>query len=178
MYGLSFKGVHSNQYNVIMKSDDRPLLPNMNKSSLKIPGMVGQVNNRNGYDNRIITISFSFEFNTLEQLQRQKRDIARWIKGSGVLRFDDEQDKYYEAEVLNSISFTQKYGHCYFQVIFECYPCAYGQTRVINNTITTNNKILNLAYNGTYETTQLITLQNIGTNTVKGFKLIIEAEKE
>lgn len=161
-----------------MRSKDRPLLPRMNKSTLKIPGVIGQQNRRNGYDNKMLAVSFSFTFNTLEEKEQMKRELARWLKGKGVLRFDDEPDKYYEAEVLNNISFNQEYGYAVFQVVFECYPCAYGDTKLLRYNIKNTGHKIGVDYRGNYETPQQIIIRNDGSNTINGLKLIIHAEKE
>lgn len=173
-YGLTFNGTHSNSYDLIMRSNNRQLLPAYSKASVKIPGRIGQINADNSYDNRFLTIDFGFEYDTLEELQSKKRLLAKWLSGSGKLTFDDEPDKSYNGRIYSQIDFEQEYGVAGFTVVFEVDPLATGSTLQVAETITQSGQEIYIPYEGTYETSEVITIKNSGTAVINGFKLLIE----
>ncbi|GMQ61207.1 MULTISPECIES: distal tail protein Dit [Vallitalea] len=174
MYGLIFNNIHSDTYNLIMRSVDRQLLPVRDKTSIKVSGKAGTANFDNNYNNRFITIELGFEFSSLQELQLRKREIAKWLSGYGKLQFDDEPDKYYTGRIYNAISFEQDYQLASFQVVFECDTFAYGSQVNINNVFNDNSHTIDITYNGTAETEQVIKVKNIGSNSINGFKIKIE----
>ncbi len=174
MYGLTFNNTHSDSYGLIMRSVDRQLLPSRDRASVKVTGQAGMVNFDNKYNNRFITIDFGFEFESLEELQAKKRDIAKWLSGEGKLQFDDEPDKYYTGQIFNAISFEQDYELAEFQVVFECYSFAYGNDVTMRTVFQDNNHKLEVNYDGTAETEQVISVKNVGGQYINGFKIKIE----
>lgn len=173
-YGLTFNGTHSNEYGLVMRSENRQLLAAYSKASVKIPGRRGMKNVPNSYDNKFLTIEFGFEYESLEELQALKRKLAKWLSVEGDLVFDDEPDKHYRGRIYNQTDFDQDYAVAGFTVVFEVEPLAYGQAVKIYDNFTEDDHETLITYGGTEEASNVITVKNTGNANIVGFKLLIE----
>lgn len=115
---------------------------------------------------------------SMEDLRQQARDIAQWFSKSGLLVFDDELDKAYQAKVYQNIDIEEIKAYGKSQVTFECQPFAesleYRQVNIPR--ITTNAYEVPLIAKGTSESCSIITIKNIGTNTIKDITILRKAE--
>lgn len=130
MTGFSFNNIHSNTYNIVAKSVNRPMLPVMRKKQMNIPGRHGAVDFYDGrFEKRIIQVKIKFKGSSSSDLRNSARDIAEWLytySSSKTLSFDDESDKYYNARVLSSVDLNNLYILGEATVQFECKPFAYA----------------------------------------------------
>lgn len=173
MSGLSFKNIHSSQFDLIMKSLDRTVLPPLIHREITVPGKHGRYDfGKNKYDNRLIPVRFSSVNRDLGSLRKRIRDIAGWLYGEGRLKFDDEPDKYYQAKIYDSIALEQFASLGVFDVTFECEPFAYSETNTQEVTRTDKTPIF-VVNSGTIETPQEITITNTGNKTINGFRIKI-----
>lgn len=180
-YGCTFKGKHSyKDFKLIMRSEDRSLLPQTKVSQVDIPFIDGKFDMREEpvYDNRTITVTFTYADMSLEDMHLRKRLVAGWLSGKGQLIFDDEPNKYYEATVFEKISFNQELGKASFSVVFECKPFAMQVPIIQSENITRQNQEVVINILGNVRTGGKLTLTNVGTTTINEIKLSRERGKD
>lgn len=171
MIGFEFDGKHCSEFGIIMKSRDRALLSTLRKREMVIPGRHGAYDfEDNTYENKIISVDCAFVRNTIPDLRQAARRIAGWLKNKGQLRFDDEPDKYYVGQVYSSVPLETLLAFGRFTLSFECEPFAYSEVNSLETTITTQDPVF-IFNNGTIETPEEITITNLGTNAIRGFKI-------
>lgn len=156
-----------------MKSQDRSLLPATKISQVDISFLDGKFNlsKEPVYDNRTITVNMSFVSNDLKHIQNKKREIAGWLSGGGQLVFDDEPNKFYNANIFQSLSFAQDNGRVDFSISFECDSFALSSPTIQTEMITQQNQecIVNIV--GNVKTGGTITLSNSGNTTLNNIKI-------
>lgn len=177
MIGFTFRNIHSSFFGIGVKSIDRSLIPELRKNELTIPGRHGTIDfGLNTYEKRPIQVKIgmlkSADWNAL---RTKARDIAKWLSGKGMLIFDDEPDKAYDAAVYSYVGIEQiellPVG--FLTVTFECQPFAesleYRQVNVPSITTKPYNVSVNVA--GTSETCCIITIKNIGDSDIEGITI-------
>lgn len=124
--GFTFNNVHSRDMGVVFQSSDRTLLPPKRVVQYTIPGKSGTYDIDDGYDNREITLNVAFagEAYNYPGVRSRARAVAEWLSGEGLLIFDDEPERGYQAKVIAGVSIEQiaVTGHC--EVVFACSPFA------------------------------------------------------
>lgn len=129
MIGFSFKGIHSSEMGVGVRSIDRTLKPARKKNQREFPSGHGRrKEKRIIYDNRNIKVEIViFETEDWVDLRMQCRDIAGWLEGEGYLKFDDETDKQYYGEVSDALGIEQfqLQPNAKLEVTFDCQPFAH-----------------------------------------------------
>jgi len=128
MIGFTYNSKHSyNDYGIIAKSVNRPILPNLIKKELIVSGKSGSWDfNSNQYENRIITVDISDIETTIANLRINARVLAAWLSQTEYkqLIFDDEPLKYYLAKVYSAVDFENIKRLGKGKLIFECQPFA------------------------------------------------------
>lgn len=178
MIGIKFRNIHSSTFKIGVKSVNRSVLPGLRKNEFTIPGRHGTIDyGLNTYEKRNIPVKINVaESITFEELRDMVRDIAQWLSGKGVLIFDDEPDKAYQASVYESVDADQLL-ECLpyeaFTVTFECQPFAesleYQGVNIPH--ITTQTKEISLIVNGTAETCCIITIKNTGITNINNITI-------
>lgn len=175
--GFTFNNQHSGEKGVVFKSVDRTLLPAKRVTQYTIPGKSGTYDLEDGYENREIvgTVAFVGEDNSYYGVRTRARAVAEWLSGEGLLVFDDEPGKAYNAKVVDGVSIEQIAitGHC--EVTFLCAPFAeslsYNQ-QVANSVPLPHTETVQVT--GSQETDGLIYITargNIQTLTVTRLKV-------
>lgn len=171
MIGFNFDGKHSLDFGIYMKSTNRTLLPQLRKREIEIPGRNGVYDHEgNTYENKLIQVKCGVKKENMPSLRQSLRQIAGWLKNKGKLRFDDELDKYYIGRVYATVPLENLLGAGIFTLAFECEPFAYSETNTTETTVITPENIF-IYNNGTVETPEEITITNLGSNTIRGFKI-------
>ena len=138
---LEFNGVKSYVYDLYLKTNNRPLLPQKRENKLTIPGRNGAYDFGNGkYDETIIDVTFTYKGKG-ETLKKQRantlqtaRSVAQWLKNKGVLRFYDEPTRYYIAEIYNNIDMNfLNFTLLELNIVFKCEPFAYVTDDVVTS---------------------------------------------
>lgn len=128
MIGFTYNSKHSyNDYGIIAKSVNRPLLPNLIKKEVITSGKSGSWDfNSNQYENRIITVDISNIETSIENLRINARNLASWLSQTSYkqLIFDDEPTKYYLAKVYSAVDFENIKRLGKGKITFECQPFA------------------------------------------------------
>lgn len=175
--GFTFNNRHSDEFHIIMKSNDRTVLPSKRKEAYTIPGRDGNYYDRTetDYNERQISVTISFrgEQQSLPSLRARIREIAKWLSAdSAPLIFDDEPDKAYIASVDAGLSLEQlaTWGQC--SLTFACQPFA-ESVQYITETkdMTASNDSLTVQVNGTQDTPCILTIKNTGTTNITGITI-------
>jgi len=129
MIGFTYNSLHSyDDYNIVAKSVNRPILPALRKRELIIPGRHGTYDfGGNTYDNRLVSVLLQYIGSTFFDLRSRARDIAAWLSQTSYkeLSFDDEPDKYYLAKVYDQVELETFLRSGKATINFECQPFAY-----------------------------------------------------
>lgn len=123
MLSFKFRGLDSyNDFGIIITKRPPIILPQRNVAYEKIPGRSGLLT----YDERTyndVSIPIECAFESKEFIERAD-EIKAWLSGyPDKLSFSDEDDKYYEAQVVNKIDIVQSVrvlGE--FVIMFNCKP--------------------------------------------------------
>lgn len=133
-YGFTFNSQHSGGFGIIIRSQNRVLLPAVQDTFKEIPGRDGSHLFPGALQDRIIEIECTIPEVTLLALRTKLRLVAAWLYTTdwAQLSFDDEPDRFYWARVSNQINLEQTIALGRFRVVFRCLPLAYG-TEVSEN---------------------------------------------
>lgn len=174
-YGVTFNGKNSKDLGLIMKSDNRQLLPSTKDRYVDIPTMNGTHLFSDGLQDRFIDIQFGVIEDSLHDIRRKARDIARWLftRKRVQLIFDDEPDKFYMAKVANQLDLEEqitKTGR--FTVTFRCLPLAQLIEDATNYTLDSeiqldNDVMLGDEYSFSITQPTTVELNNFGSDEVK-----------
>ena len=135
MLGFKFNGVHSNGIGLIMRSKNRPILPEPKIVTEEIHSADGVYDfssanpyGRIMYRQREISVDCNFISRSVPRLRSKAHEIASWLScGEARLVFDDEPDVFYLAKVANRIDLNQQISDIgSFTIVFSCRPFAYS----------------------------------------------------
>lgn len=182
MIGFSFKGIHSSNFKIGVKSSDRSLIPALRKNEFVIPGRQGTLDTGfKTYDKRPIKMILGLIDNdSWEELRLSARDVAYWLSGQGRLIFDDEPDKVYNASLTEYVGIEQIHllPIAGVSITFDCQPLAeslyYNQQYLPENTQKTRS--IQTKVKGTSDSCCIITIKNIGTTNISNIILTRKAE--
>lgn len=163
------------------------MLPQKRISEETVLGRNSSYKFEDGYNDKVIEVECAL-FDREIGLRRQKlRDLAKWLSAQGNLIFDDEPDKYYIAQIYNSIGLGVNRLSDKFSITFICYPFAYStyvneyvilDSNVVlysdipigydlhNNFYITSNQNITVENFGTYEAKPIIEIDGTATNIV------------
>lgn len=152
MLGLKFGGIHSMFYGLIIKSDNRSMLPQLRKRQTDIPNRHGSYDfGGNTYVNRIITVTLTHIGGTVAGMRTANRNTATWLSSNDYkqLIFDDEPELYYLARVFQQVSATSQNTIAESVVTFECLPFAFSTDTDSESKAITGADSITIDYNGT-----------------------------
>lgn len=179
MIGFSFGGTHSSEFNLACKSINRTILPERRRKEFVILGNSGTTEfESEEYEKRIIPVQISILNNEgIEKLRERARDIARWLSRGGILVFDDEKNKGYDATVYSAVGLEDLgvSANAIATVEFECQPHAISRelNRVVLDGATSTNFILKS--DGNVKTCGVIKIKNTGSSVISDIKIIRKA---
>ena len=132
--GFTFNGRHSSEFRLWMKSKNRQIFAGSTDVYPIIPGKDGSYLFPGGLLDKEITMECSFVATSLENLRIKEKELISWLYtvARGILSFDDEPGRYYQAKLAGSIDPNQIFKLETFDLKFRCEPFAYG-TEVTNN---------------------------------------------
>lgn len=175
MIGFTFNGKHSDDFGIYFRSIDRTVIPEKRKKEFEILGRSGTLELvSNEYEKRFITgVIGVFRTSDFHDLRTQSRNLAGWLTGSGLLIFDDEPEKAYEATVYSAVGIEQlevlPRGN--IEIEFECQPFAVStdpQRKVAEGSENTQLIIRN---NGNIQTCATFIIKNTGTSTIENIRI-------
>jgi len=148
-----------------MENTARGLLPSKRRNDYEVSGRDGTVSIGNAtYNTRQVTIDICFIDRNPHNLQLFARDVAQWLSGTGILFFDDEPQRAYDATIYATIDAEELVVAKRASVIFECQPFAksISPLQSLNHNIASGNQI-NIFSHGTHPTPGIFILRNTGT---------------
>ncbi len=162
MVGFFFNNMHSKEFDIAMEDAARGLLPSLRRNDYEITGRHGTVDYGNEtYNTRQITVDIGFISDNVSNLQLKAREIAYWLSGKGILYFDDEPDKAYNARIYEAVNTEQLIRAKRASVTFECQPFAtsinYFQSI---NTGVSSGKEIQVVSKGSQPTPCIIIIKN------------------
>ncbi|MDU7244010.1 MAG: phage tail family protein [Clostridia bacterium] len=182
MIGFTFNGRHSREFGIYFKSVDRTVIPEKRKKEFEILGRSGTLElPSNEYNKRFIPGLIGVrQTDDFKDLRRQTRDLARWLSGTGLLIFDDEPEKAYEATIYSAVGIEQlevlPQGN--IEIEFECQPFAIS--------VDTNRKLVNISDNkeiiipnkGNIQTCGTFVIKNTGNKTIENMRITRKVVKD
>lgn len=174
MLGFTFANKHSSVFGLFVKSDNRTISPSLRKNEFVIPGRHGTIDyGLNTYEKRYITMELNLIKNSMQDLRQQARDVAQWLSREGMLVFDDEPDKSYDAKVYEQIDIEQIATTGMSIVVFECQPFAESlEYRQVNISSVTDGVFeAELDVRGTSDSCCIISIKNNGDTEVNDIML-------
>ena len=177
MIGFFFNDRHSRDFNMAMEDTGRGLLPSLRRNDYEITGRHGTVDYGNEtYNTRQIRVDIAFLSNNIPDLQLMARDIAHWLSGKGILYFDDEPDKAYDAKIYEAVDTVQLIRAKRASVVFECQPFAKSINFRQNNFPGTRPGTEMLVVSrGSQPTPCIIIIKNTGTLNISNITITRKA---
>lgn len=175
MIGFNFNGKHSSTFNIGMKSIDRTAIPERRRKEFEILGRSGTLElESTEYNKRIIQCQIGVvKTATHEELRSKIRELAGWLSGSGLLIFDDEPDRAYEASVYSAVGIEQLLlqPKGIIEIEFECQP--FALSRELNRVLKDGGQNTEIIIKnvGNVKTCGSIIIKNTGTTNIRNIRL-------
>ena len=166
MTGFFFNNRHSREFWLTMENAHRPLLPELRRNDYEVSGRHGTISFGNEtYTTRQITVDIWIIEKNVRDLQALTREIAFWLGGGnkGILWFDDEPNKAYDAVVYATVDTEQIIRAKRAIVVFECQPFAKSIhfLQSVHRGVSSGH-IVEIFSNGTVPTPAKIIITNTG----------------
>lgn len=175
MIGFIFKGRHSSEFNIGFRSIDRTAIPERRKKEFTILGRSGTLElESTEYEKRYISAVIGVMYiDRFNELRNKIRDLAGWLSGTGLLIFDDEPDKAYEASVYSAVGIEQLslQPRGTLEIEFECQPFAVSTDLNRALRIGTSPAEVNINNAGNVKTCGTFIIKNAGSTTITGIRL-------
>lgn len=133
MIQFIFNSLYSfDNFGIIAKTVNRPLLPAKRRTNVIIPGRNGSYTfDDNTYDDIVIPVIIQYVSDDFPDLRLRARVISAWLSqvDHKPLVFTDEPDKYYLAKIYDALSVEKIVNLVPGEkttVQFECHPLAYS----------------------------------------------------
>ena len=171
--GFTFRGRHSSEFNIICDPSSRELIPERRRTLITIPGRSGSyVQDDNTYNDRSESFTCYYTKRDDSDISLQAREIAAWLAEDGVLCFDNEPDKFYDAYFSGSLPLTKhlKYGEFDLQFTYSP-PFAYTAQQQHVQVITSEDDAVNISVEGTAPTPCRLIIRNNGDTTIENLRI-------
>jgi phage-related protein len=154
-----WKDISSKDKGIVVKKLSPHTKPTERVEKITIPGRSGFLIQSDGsYETDPITIECGLKKDA------DLYDVANWLRGSGKLILSDDETKFYDAVIINSIPFEQIFKYWRnFIIQFDIQPFVKSVTKS-SETITTVTATINV--DGSYEATPIITVNGSGNFTI------------
>ena len=125
MSGLNYKSITSKSFGLVMKSENRGLLPEITRQIITVPKRMGSVDfNNDTYNEKTITVSLQKTYKSSAEAMAESELLSAWLYNDGNyhdLFFDDAPTRVYKAKVVAKVDITP-YKTVAIQVTFVCNP--------------------------------------------------------
>lgn len=118
MNSFNFKGISSDNFNIIINSLPPISKPAMRVEETEIDGVDGIIFEDLGYESYEKKIKITITKNNADE-------IIKWLNGEGDLILSNEPDKYYKAKVIEQIDFENLIKYEPVEVTFRVQPFKY-----------------------------------------------------
>ena len=171
--GFTYRGIHSSAFNIICNPSSRQLLPERRRSSVIVPGRSGSYMHDDGtYNDRIETFTCFYTKKDDSDISRQAREIAAWLSVDGVLCFDNEPDKFYDAHFSGAPPLMKhlKYGEFELEFTYSP-PFAYTAQQSVVKSVRGESDVITIPVSGTAPTPCRIIIRNDGDTTIENLRI-------
>ena len=125
--GLTFKGIHSSTFFLVMKSNNRQPLSNVTRYTQQVPGLHGVIDYGNDtYAETQKTVLLQYNYHlSMANLMEQAEKVAAWLYNDGEyhdLIFDDQPTRIFKAKVVSQIDVSPGNSLVGLSVTFVCNP--------------------------------------------------------
>ena len=171
--GFTFNGIHSSQFNIYCDPSSRILLPEKRRTQTTVPGRSGVYVQEDGaYNSRSESFTCTYTRKPGTDIAHQARDISLWLSKNGVLRFDSEPDKCYDAFFTGALPLTRHLMYGEFSLTFTYSPpFAYTEQQAIQRTLTEAEETVTIDSDATAPTPCRIIIDNTGTTTIQNLRI-------
>lgn len=120
MEGITWRGINSSSMRMVVESLPPISSSKSNKTKLKVDERNGYVSNLNKtFDADVKDVTFHL-------IDVDIDEVKRWLTGEGEVIFANEPDRYYKAEILNSIEYKEITTGLYKGIVqFDVQPFGY-----------------------------------------------------
>lgn len=166
--GLSFNGKHTREMDILVTDLKMPLVSNMRDTYESVPGRDGNILFPGWLEDKRIECTFGVRCTRSERIAKL-REVAQWLytRERKQLIFDTSPDVYYMAKVSGQVDVEHLQGISLVKVAFQAEPFAYSVNKMsMSKQITSSDKQITLANNGTYDVFPTIKVSNANTNSL------------
>lgn len=153
MNGLTFNGVHSDSFGLIMKTVQRSAGAPVRQKEIVIPGRDGALTfPYKKRDNKTHIAKFTYSATNMTDIRQKERQIGAWLSAQeAYLIFDDEPDVAYLATAYSEITPTENYLTREIEIEFVCQPfgIAIEETEISETVTGSYQKVIQ--YEGTHK---------------------------
>ncbi len=147
----------------------KPILSPQKDISIDIPGYPGSVRSSKKFIDNNITVNCLIAASSYSDLLTKLKALSAYLYSDDdkVLSFDDESDRYYNAQHINTVIGKRNCNLYYIDLVFTCNdPFAYDTTATSDNqTITVNSTTKVIANAGQYYAFPIVTITFVQTQT-------------
>lgn len=173
--GFKYGNYHSSNFGIVCDPSTRIIFPEKRRMITDIAGRSGHHVHTDGtylVRQESFHCYFKKELVGGKSLADSARDIAAWLANDGVLQFDNEPDKYYDAYVTGALPQERhlKYGE--FDLVFNYNPpFAYTAMKEVRYTLTASGGSLEALMEGTVDTPCRIIIRNTGNTIIRNLRV-------
>ena len=171
--GFKYGNYHSSSFGIVCDPSTRIIFPEKRRMITDIAGRSGHHVHTDGtYLVRQESFHCYFTKPSGKTLAEAARDIAAWLANDGVLQFDNEPDKYYDAYVTGSLPQERhlKYGE--FDLVFNYNPpFAYTAMKEVRYQLIASGGSLQAQMDGTVDTPCRIIIRNSGNTIIRNLRV-------
>lgn len=127
--GFTFNEKHTSEFNVTVKTLDRPIFPSVKEIVSSADDMNGEydfteVCGHEYFNTRTFKIQFAVLADNLRELQKQLTALSRFFKGRGTLIFDDIPTVKWNVRIIDSVSYMPENGghRAVLEVTYKAMP--------------------------------------------------------
>lgn len=127
MNGITFKGIHSSQFDLMLKSDNRQALSNVTRYTVQVPGCAGSVDfGGDTYGEGQISVILTYVYRyDMAGLMKTIEQVGGWLYDDGSyydLIFDDAPNRKYKAKMAANLDVPPADGYVDLKIIFTVNP--------------------------------------------------------
>lgn len=171
--GFTFNGVHSSHFHIICDPASRQLLPEKRRQLVAVPGRSGSYHQDEGaYNDRSETFTCYYTRAAGSDTATQAREIAAWLSENGVLSFDNEPDKFYNAFFSGAPPLSKHLAYGQFDLTFTYSPpFAYTAQQSVRQIVTGEADQIVLPVAGTAPTPCRIIIESAGNTVIRNLRI-------
>jgi predicted phage tail component-like protein len=159
---FTFNSVTSTTMGLVIVDVQKPLMPTQKESLSDIPGRNGMFQMSKKFTTNKINVRCFLEGSSASDLVTKLQALSGYMYSDGdeSLIFDDESDRYYNAQHIDTVLVKRTYRYCFIDLVFSCNdPFAYAVTETTDSqTITALATKYNVTNVGQYYTFPTFTI--------------------